>query len=418
MSRIIVIGAGVIGLACAYELRRRGHQVMVVDRGEPGAACSSGNAGWVVPSLCGPVPAPGLVGTSLRWMLTRDSPLYIRPRPDLEFLGWVRDFWRYCTSRAYQAGLAAIAALNVHTMALYDALQADGMPVEMHRQGILFTFLDHAALGSVYADLERVRSYGYGEAKVLTAREAREAEPMLGNEAIGGILVEQQRHVRPETLTGALVRRLQEMSVEVKSGAEVTDFHWRGAAIAAAQTPRGLLEGDRFVIAAGAWSGLLARRVGYRLPMQAGKGYSLTLVNPRVNVRRPLYLDEARIAVSNFDGALRLAGTMEFSGLNSDLDPRRLAALRRGADRYLTDWQGADREKAWVGMRPLTPDGLPVIGKVPGCENVYIATGHGMLGVTLAPATAVALTELIVTDRSTPALAPFDPARFVRQRHS
>lgn len=410
-----MIGAGVIGLACAYELQRRGERVTILDRGEPGAGCSSGNAGWIVPSLSGPVPAPGLLGTSLRWLLSPNSPLYIKPRADAQFLGWLWDFRRHCTARAHRAGLEAVAALNARTMELYDALEKDGVQIEMHRQGVLFAFLGRAAREHIGRDLEQMRAFGYPAPVHLSAQEVREVEPMLAPSVIGGILVDGERHVRPETLTAGLLRRLREAGAEVRSGIEVSGLRRRGRAVAAVETAEGALEANRVVIAAGVWSGVLVRRVGYRLPIQAGKGYSITLTNPSASVRRPLYLDEARIAVSNFDGALRLGGTMELSGLDPGLDMQRIEAIRRGADRYLVRWGRAEREVAWAGMRPLTPDGLPVIGSVPGVDGLYIATGHGMLGVTLAPATAVALAELVTTGRSSTSLSAFDPGRFARR---
>ncbi len=428
MSRTVVIGAGVIGLACAYELRRRGDEVIVLDRIGPGAAASAGNTGWIVPSFSGPVPAPGLVGQSVRWMLSSDSPLYVKPRLDPGFLLWLWAFWKYCTKSAYEAGLDAVAALNTQTMALYDALAADGVRFEMHCQGVLFAFLGRAALEHVGADLERMRRYGYEPAETLTAHEVRDLEPLLSANVIGGIVAGRERHVRPESLVAGFVERLSALGVDLRGGTEVTGFRRRGpmstsdrraaGGIGAVETSTGAIDTDRVVVAAGAWSGQLVRHLGFRLPLQAGKGYSITLEQPDAQLGRPLYLDEARVAVSNFDGALRLAGTMELSGLNAGLNARRVGAIRRSADRYLVGWRRALGERVWVGMRPLTPDGLPVIGAVPGADNVYLATGHGMLGVTLAPATAVALAELMVTGRRSAALSPFDPARFLPRRSS
>ena len=417
MGRTVVIGAGIIGLACAYELRRRGEDVVVLDKSEPGAAASAGNTGWITPSLSGPVPAPGIVLQSIKWILRPDSPLYVRPRADPMFLSWLLAFCRHCTKRAYQAGLDAVAALNAQTMTLYDALVADGVRFEMHRQGVLFAFLSRTALEHAAADLDRMRSHGFGIARQLTGPEARDLEPILSSAVLGGIVVDQERHVRPESLTAGLVARLNDMGVIIRSGFEATGFQTIGT-VRAVTTPNGSIEADRFVIAAGAWSGDLTRRLGFRLPIQAGKGYSITLAGAAARIGRPLYLDEAHVAVSSFDGALRLAGTMELSGINAHLDPRRVEAIRRSADRYLVNWRQGSREDIWVGMRPLTPDGLPVIGAVPGYDNVYLATGHAMLGITLAPATAAALAGLMLDGTSTMDLRPFDPARFLGRNKS
>jgi D-amino-acid dehydrogenase len=414
MGRTIIIGGGVIGLACAYELVRRGQRVTVVEMGTPGAACSSGNTGWIVPSFSAPIPAPGVVGTSLRWMLSRDSPVYIKPRADIEFLSWLWDFWRHCNVRDYRAGLAAVAGLNARTMALFDALAADGVEFEMHRAGVLFVFLDRGAMGHILSELDRTRVFGFGHSRALSGDDVHDLEPALSRGVVGGILLEQERHVRPETLTAGLVGRLRGLGVEIRTGVAVTGLARRGAALTGVETTGGVLQAETFLIAAGAWSGSLARWAGLRLPLEAGKGYSITIARPAAQLRYPVYLEEARIACSNFTGALRLAGTMELSGVNSNVDSRRLAAMRRAADRYLGDWQRGDGQVEWMGMRPVTPDGLPVMGRMPGWDNLYIATGHAMLGVTLAPATGVAIAELICTGRSSVDLAAFDPARFHR----
>ena len=436
MGRTVVIGAGIIGLACAYELRRRGEDVVVLDKSEPGAAASAGNAGWITPSLSGPVAAPGIVRQSVKWILRPDSPLYMRPRADAMFLSWLLSFCRHCTERAYQAGLDAVATLNAQTMTLYDALVADGVRFEMRRQGVLFAFLSRTALEHAAADLDRMRSHGYGIARHLTGPEARDLEPILSSAVLGGIVVDEERHVRPESLTAGLVARLVEMRATIRAGLEATGFRTPRASsmvpaqnkstlshntasagtVRAVTTANGSIEADRFVIAAGAWSADLTRKLGFRLPMQAGKGYSITLLGAAPRIGRPLYLDEARVAVSSFDGAFRLAGTMELSGINTHLDQRRVEAIRRSADRYLVNWRHGSHEDIWVGMRPLTPDGLPVIGAVPGYNNVYLATGHAMLGITLAPATAAALAGLMLEGTSTVDLRPFEPARFVRPR--
>jgi len=413
MASTVVIGGGVIGLACAYALRRRGERVTVLEMGEPGAACSAGNAGWIVPSLSGPVPGPGAVGASLAGMVNPESPLYVRPRLDGGFLSWLWAFWGHSNARDHEAGLAAVVALNRHTLALYDALEADGVPFEMHRAGVLFLYLSRAARDR---ELEEVRrTVAGGIPAPLSGDEVRDLEPGVSRAVTAGFLAAQERHVRPETLTAGLARRLAELEVAVRPRVTVTGLRRRGRAVTAAETAEGAVEADRFLLAAGAWSAALARQAGVRLPIQAAKGYSITIRNPALRPRHALHLSEAKIAVSGYEGALRLAGTLELSGLNADLDPRRLRALRRAAGRYLADWQRGDGDVEWVGMRPMAPDGVPVIGRLPGLENVFVATGHAILGITLAPATAAAIAELMCTGRSSADLSAFDPARFGRQ---
>ncbi len=177
-------------------------------------------------------------------------------------------------------------------------------------------------------------------------------------------------------------------------------------------TTGGEVPGDRFLIASGAWSASLARMAGFHLPVQCGKGYSVTVTEPAVRLRRPLYLGEAKLGVTPFRNALRIAGTMELAGISEALDPRRLEAIRASADQFLVGWRQGKSEEEWAGMRPVTPDGLPAIGRAPGYDNLYVATGHAMLGVTLAPATGVAMAELIHSGNADVDLRPFDPNRF------
>ena len=412
MPRTIVVGAGVIGLACAYALRKRGREVVVVDQGEPGGACSLGNAGWVSPSISAPIPAPGLTWTSLKWMLRSDSPLYIAPSAVPSMARWLFRFWRYCNRRDFEHGLRATAELNRHTLALFDSLEADGIRCELHRRGILYVFCEQEYLESTLGEFEPLSMVGYGMPTALDGPAMRRMEPELSDRVIGGFLVEGEYHVRPETLTAGYAQRLRDMGVELHIGSQVTGplgdaSGWRGVV-----TTNGPVQGDEIVLAAGSWTGSIARRFGVAIPVQAGKGYSVTVPVNRKSFTRPLYLGEAKIGASPFEGAVRFAGTMELSGINLDMDPRRIEGLRKGIRRYMRTPPGPDEGTEWVGMRPLTPDGLPMLGRPPGQTNLYIATGHAMLGVTLAPATGEAMAQLITDPKAKVLYQPFDPGRF------
>lgn len=414
--RVVVIGGGVIGLACGYELRKRGAEVTVLDAREMGAAASWGNAGWIVPSLSGPVPEPGLTLTALRWLLKPDGPLYIRPRPDPAFVRWLWEFWRRCNARDFQAGFEAMAGLNRRTMELYDSWRAEGIEFDMQARGLLFVFSTEESLRKHLAEMAHLEPYGYARPEARTGDEIRAMEPILSREVVGGFLVESDRHLQPSSLTSGLTRRLEAEGAELRPGTAVTGLRRTGAAtgerVAAVTTARGEVEADAFVLAAGAWSARLARNVGFRLPVESGKGYSFTIRNPDVLPTRPLYLSESKVGISPYEGSVRIAGTMELSGLSETVDERRLGSIRRSVSRFLASWPQGQDEVRWAGMRPLTPDGLPAIGRAPNLSNLYVATGHSMLGVTLAPVTGTAVAELICDGRSQFNLKPFDPARF------
>jgi D-amino-acid dehydrogenase len=423
--RVAVIGGGVIGLACAYELQKRGVETVVLEAGEIGRAASWGNAGWIVPALSGPIPSPGLTLTSLRWLLSDDSPLYIKPRLDPAFARWLWTFWRHCNLHDYLAGFDAMASLNRHTMDLYDSWRFEGVRFEMHAAGLLFAFLTTRKLHEYVEDHDRLQSHGYPTATVLTGDDMRAIAPILSPEIVGGFLIDRERHVEPASLTAGLAARLREMSGEVRTGTTVTGVSHvqrrSGRRIIAVDTNRGRVEADAFLLAAGAWSAGVARVAGVRLPVESGKGYSITIEQPAVELTQPLYLAEAMVGVSPFDSGLRIAGTMELSGISESINARRLASLRRSTSRFLTAWPRGEREVEWAGMRPLTPDGLPLLGRVPTTENLFVATGHSMLGVTLAPVTGRLMAELIASGHQDPDLQPFDPGRFVargrRRRH-
>lgn len=418
MDRIVVVGGGVIGLCTAHALQRRGCAVTVVDAGPARRAASHANAGWIVPSLSAPVPAPGLARTSLRWMLRPDSPLYVRPRGDPGFGRWLVAFWRRCNARDHLAGLEATAALNRRTMALFDGLRADGVAFEEHRDGLLFAYRSPTELERDHAALVPLRPYGY-EASLLDGAAMRELEPALTEAVVGGYRFPQERHVRPDSLVAGLAACLREAGVELRSGTTVTGIEHRRGKVAALATTAGRIVADAVVVCAGAWTPAVLRLVGVRVPIEAAKGYSLDYAPPPAlphPIRHPLYLHEARVAVTPLDGLVRLAGTMELSGLNDRIAPRRVRAIARAGAASLRGWPpDPGRATVWTGARPLTPDGLPVIGLLPGFANLAVAAGHAMLGVTLAPATAEAIADLLTTGRAPDLIEPFGPGRFGRR---
>lgn len=412
VSRTAIVGAGVIGLATAWELSQRGEEVVILDRKEPGAGSSTGNAGWITPSISYPLPQPGLVGTALKWMLQPESPLYIKPRLDPGFVRWLWQFFRYSRPEPFLAGFEAMLELNRGTMAGFDRYKEQGIDFEMHRAGLFFLSEDERDLERAYQDVRPLESLGYKIPKLLSGDEVRELEPVASDTIAGGYLVEEERQVRPESLVRGLAAAVKEAGVEIRTGAEVTGARHRGSRIATIETTAGDVDADRVVIAAGAWSGVLGKRLGVKLPIEAGKGYSITIDEPNLMPNHAWDLISVRVAITPFDGSLRLAGTMELSGLNLRQNRRRVNAIWKNAARHFNEQITGSRMRAWVGMRSLTPDGLPIIGRAPDVKNVYVATGHQMLGVTLAPATGLAMSQLIIDGKAETNLAPFDPARF------
>jgi len=405
-EHVVVVGAGAVGLCCAYFLQQAGGQVTVLDAGPVGGGASWGNAGWISPSLSAPIPGPAALRTALGSIGRPDSPLWLRPRPDPGFALWGLSFLRHCTRASSERGLAATALLSRDAFRYYDRLRDGGLAVEVERRGLLFIARSQAGLDLELAELSRLAGTGIvTEIVPLPGGECRDRHPVIGPEVAGGIHVVTEGHLDPRRLTEALAGLIISRGGVIRAGAPVRDFVVRDGRVRAVVADEEISCGN-VVIAAGALSVPVTRMLGARLPMTAGKGYSVSVGCPQLP-QAPMYLVETRIGATPMAGRLRLAGTIEFSGLNSRLDPRRIASLTRAARAYLPGLDWDDVTEEWTGMRPLCPDGLPVLDRVPGLANTYLATGHSTLGITLAAVTGARVAQFIRTGTRPAELAPF-----------
>ena len=412
--RVIVVGGGAVGLCCAREIARRGGEVTLVERGRCGGATSLRNAGQIVPSLCTPLSSPGVIKQAFGWMLKPGSPLGLRVSLDPDYLLWLLRFALNSSEEKYRECLKAALVLGKDTHLLFEELQKEGVEFEMHRKGILFATLSEETLREdveIYRELERA---GYdGEYEVLGGEEARRFEPSLSEKVVGGLFVKDERHVRPESLAKGLVADLRSRGVRILEGAEVYGFRHGEKGSWWVLTSEGDLDADRVLLAAGVWSRELLAELGVKIPLEAGKGYSVTSAGRGTRPERPLKFAEAQVVLTPYDGGVRVSGMFELSGIDLSLKQRKLESIIRAASPYLRDWRPEKPRLEWAGLRPATPDSLPLIGKVPGLSNFYLATGHGMLGVTHAPATARMLAPLVLEDRPVPELEPFRLERFL-----
>ena len=409
--KVVVVGAGIIGLATAHALATRGCQVVVIGDRRPGTGASLNNAGWIVPAESGPVPAPGVVLQTLRWMLRPDSPVHVSPLPSPSFVRFLFAMYRACNATAYAAGFEATVRLAQGTMAELDRWVAEGLSFEMHDVGELRAYLDVVELRRATADLGRYSRAGF-EPEVLTGAEARASVPALSDEVVGAIRFPGQRHVRPATLVAALEARLSTLGVELLDGSVTTGgvLDTGGVEVGGAF---GRVTADAAVIAAGAWSGRVARYFGATLPIRPGKGYSIDYEPSPHPDLVPLLLAEAHCVLTPLDGGLRVAGTMEFGRFDERLSAARVGALRRAPARYLRGWDpGAPSRAPTAGLRPMAPDGLPIIGRLSRAPSVVMATAHAMLGLTLAPRTAALLADVLLDGAEPEVLRAFSPRRF------
>jgi D-amino-acid dehydrogenase len=407
---VLVVGAGVIGMSCALELSRRGARVTVIDRGEVGHGCSYGNAGWLSPCLATPLPAPGLVRQALRWLFDPESPLYIQPR--LSVVGWLLRFLAATSVTRFRAGTAALTALSRASLEAYARLAAEENGFGFRRDGLIVACETAAGLAAARHELALARDHGL-DGEVLEADAARACEPALTGPLAGGVHYPGEAIAEPLAVVETLARLAARAGAEVRAGVEVFDFEVTGDRIRTLHTTRGPLVADVVLLATGSWSRRVARRLGLRIPVLGGKGYAVIVPRFDPAPRLPVLLHERHVAVTPRDGSVRFAGTLELV-VDDDLSvsPRRVGAILRGARHMFRLPPEAPLLEVWRGLRPCTPDGLPVIGFADSPRNLFLATGHQMLGLHTAPATGRLAAELILGETPSFDPAPFRAGRF------
>lgn len=410
-SSVIVVGGGVIGLCCGYFLSKAGHRVTIVDR-DPSRreSCSDRNAGMIVPSHFTPLAAPGMVSLGLKWMLNRRSPFAIRPRPDAELVRWCWQFFRHANRRHVADTRELLRDLSLESRALFDQL-ADELGFDLVGRGLLMLCKSEAALAEERDVAEAANSIGV-RAEVCSPERLRELDPDAYMDAVGGVWFPQDAHLDSIQFLDALRQGIENNGGTFLAD-EVVDFEYANAAVLGVALASGeRISADRFVIAGGAWSPALAKRLKLRLPMQGGKGYSFTLTNPPQLPQLCSLLKEGRVAVTPMGESLRVAGTMEICGNDLSIATLRLRGIIDSFCQFFPAFSPSDFDgiEPWSGLRPCTPDGLPYIGPVPRIENTIVATGHAMIGLSLAPITGRLVTDLCGEGASTD--RRLDPARF------
>lgn len=398
-GRIVVVGGGIVGLATAYFLARRGAEVVLVERDEIGTGASGGNAGIIAPGHP-PLPRPGLLKQLLRLLGDRTNPLYIAPRPDPRLARWLWGFLRACTARRYDESLALLAELGWSASAcVRELIETERLDCEYHPNGWLEVFRGRAAMEHARATVERLRGFGY-RVEELSGRELARREPAYREGLRGAFLFAESAFAHPAKFVRGLAEAARRRGATLRTRGEVTRILMADGRFAGCELRGGeRVEGDRLVLAAGSWTSRLARDIGVRVPLQAGKGYHVNLSGLPVRPGTTSVLAETFVAVTPLDGGLRLAGTVELSGLNLRIAPHRLARLSAGARDYLRGIDEARVESTWCGLRPLTPDGLPAIGWAPRARGVFIATGHAMMGFLLGPLTGRLVSEALLDGR-------------------
>lgn len=412
---VLVIGGGVVGLSTANALLDQGRSVTILERKCSGAGASWGNAGLVAPRYIIPLAAPGVVAQGLWWMLDRKSPFRIKPRLDLDLLRWLWSFWSFCSEEHVERSIPVLRDLNLASREHYEkwASSSEMQDFGFRPSGSMVVHCTEKGRKKDLKKAQRAQEAGLN----VSVLERRELDDVLSNgpsEALGGVHYHQDALLNPVRLLSALKQRADEEGGELRSGCAVTGFEQRNGAIHRVRTPRGEWEANEVILAAGAWSAALARQIGVDLPIQPAKGYSVTYSDPSETPDLPYVHTETKVAVTPMDGQVRCAGTLELAGFDGAVDSERATPILEEAARYVPHVRpdAPEQENVWAGFRPCTPDGLPVIGRVPSIDNLVIATGHGMMGVSMSPITGQLVTKIVQGDSLPMDSSPLSPTRF------
>lgn len=391
---VLIIGGGVIGICTAHFLAQRGRRVLVVEKGEICSGSSYGNAGLVVPSHSMPLAEPGVIAKGLRYLMDPDSPFYIKPRLDRDLISWLRMFWRMSNQAQVNRAMPVLRDLHLESLRLFEALAGE-FDFGFERRGRLLLCKTAKGLTDVAEEAGHMRALGL-EAELLNGAGVRALEPSVGDGIIGGVFYPQDAHLQPAQFVRGLARRVADQGGEIWANTEVMGLRASGRKVAVVKTTRGDFAPGEVVLCGGAWSPVLAQNLRLRLLMQPAKGYSISVRAPANAPKIPVMLTEAKVAVTPMGDVLRFAGTLELAGLDLSINQRRVKAIANAAPRYLPNLGAWELVEIWRGLRPCSPDGLPYLGRAEVWDNLTVATGHAMVGISLGPITGNLAAQIAV----------------------
>lgn len=410
---VVIIGGGIIGLSSAFYLQQAGYAVTIVDRTDLKDGCSYGNAGYVCPSHFIPLATPGIVRQGLKWMMNSQSPFYVQPSLNFSLINWGWQFVKSATKGHVQRSAIPLRDIALLSKQLYESWTSR-LDFSYDPAGMLELFNAEANADHAAATVKTARDLGI-EARLIDKATLAEMEPDTPINALGAIYFPGDAQLYPNQLMNSLLMYLKSKGVKFETGQEVTDFIKEGNTVKALKTNTQIIPADHVVVAAGVWSGQLARLLRLKIPMVGGRGYSVTLEDAPYKVRHSVILSEARVAISPMNGnKIRFGGTMEITSVNTPPKMQRVQGILASVKRYFPayDIPLPPEDKVWYGYRPCSADGLPHIGNMQRYPNVTVATGHSMLGISLGAATGKLVSELVQKEQPSMDLKPFLVERF------
>ncbi|MEP6711801.1 MAG: FAD-dependent oxidoreductase [Ferruginibacter sp.] len=414
MANVTIIGAGVIGLCCAYYLEKAGTQVTVIERGNITDGCSFGNMGYMSPSHFVPLASPGIIAEGFKHMLSSSSPFYVKPRLNMDLLKWSYHFYKNSNAATVEKHAPHLRNILQLSRQLINDIRSDiGDVFEMEEKGCLMMCKKQSTLDHEFHLADDGEKLGL-KVERLNAAQVQQLEPEVELNVAGGVLFKDDAHFNPGKMMVALKNYLEKKGVFFKLNTTVTGFEKAAEKINAVVTDKGKFVCDELVIATGSWLPVVSKMLGVNLLLQPGKGYSYTYNHVEKNIKYPAILVDGRCAVTPWGKQLRIGGTMEISGINNKILVKRMQGIYDAVKDFYPglkiDFPPTD--KIWNGLRPVTPDGLPYIGKTSKYDNVIFAGGHAMLGISEAPGTGLLVSQLIQKQNAEIDISAFKVERF------
>ena len=411
-KEVIIIGGGIIGLCSAYYLLKEGHQVTVIDKGDITSGASFVNAGYITPSHFIPLAAPGMITQGIKWMCNSASPFYVIPRLDVDFIKWSLAFKKSATRKHVEKSIPVIKDINIFSRELYAELkESSDFDFHFERKGLLMCFQTEAGGEEEWETGERGIKEGL-KVRCLTEAEVKIIEPKVDYNIKGAVYYDSDAHMTPSEFMSKMLQYLKAKGVTIYTQEAVEDIVISDKKITSVKTSKRMLTTDEVIIAAGSWSSILTKKLGIKIPLQAGKGYRIDVVQ-ETGIEIPAILVEAKVAVTPMKGYTRFAGTMELGPINHIINPTRVKAIANAANNFYKGLKINQTEiaQAACGLRPCSPDGLPYIGRTNEYKNLTIATGHAMMGWSLGPATGKLISEIVSDKKPSFNIDPFHPNR-------
>ena len=410
---VLIIGGGPVGLSCAYYLLKSGRKVTILDAKEIGKGSGSGNAGQIVPSHIIPLAAPGVVTSALKWMLDpAHSPFGMKVSLDPKYISWLLQFVMACSEANVQRAIPPLNSLGQLSAKNFAQLIAEEkFDCHYQTQGVIFLYKNTKAFEDGKHEAELMQKHGV-PIDVLDKSTLYEREPAALDDVIGGLHFTGDSHLNPALFLKFLSERVRTMGAEMFENTPVTGFETANGKITKVQTNSGDFEAEQIIIAAGAWTPSVARDLRLNIPVQPARGYSMTMSATKQMPRHALILGERRIAVSPLDNLLRFTGRLEVGEYSTTPNPRWIQRIENSVREYIALDEKLDIKETWAGLRPTTPDGMPIIGRSPHHSNLVLATGHAMLGLSLGPGTGQVVAELVNGKETAFDLSPLRFERF------